>query len=306
MALGPLRRVHVFRGWWIVFTAFLSQIGSGAASGWVFGVLILPMQGDLGWSRSTIVGVITVEKLVAGAFGVWLGPRLDRQGARLIMTVSAFVAGACLIGNAFVNAPWQSYLLWAIAGLTVPGLQTMGPVVAISNWFVRKRSKAIMFATLSSAVSGLILAPSMATVAESMSWRVSWVLMGLLMWVIVPLAWALIRRRPEDLGLTPDGELPSEARLETGPRLTEESDAEEHDARIDRPERCWHCEEQDADAIDERVGHQRSVHAETLDGEAPDEAPGKDADAVDAHGRRAFLDRVTPALHERRHVDEDR
>jgi sugar phosphate permease len=181
------------------------------------------MQGDLGWSRSTIVGVLTIEKLVAGAFGVWLGPRLDRHGARLIMTVSAFIAGAALIGNALVNAPWQSYALWAVVGLTVPGLQTMGPVVAISNWFVRKRSQAIMFATLSSAVSGLILAPGMATVAESLSWRVSWVLMGVLMWVIIPMAWGFVRQRPEDVGLTPDGEPVPASKPDTPARPTAES-----------------------------------------------------------------------------------
>ena len=56
MSLGPLGRVHIFRGGWIVFTGYLTQIASGGANGWVFGVLILPMQHDLGWSRSTIVG----------------------------------------------------------------------------------------------------------------------------------------------------------------------------------------------------------------------------------------------------------
>ena len=87
MAPGPLQRVldppgrvRVFRGWWIVFTGYLTQVASGGASGWVFGVLILPMQDELGWSRSTIVGVLTLEKLVGGVYGVWLGPRLDKYG----------------------------------------------------------------------------------------------------------------------------------------------------------------------------------------------------------------------------------
>ncbi|MGE0688632.1 MAG: MFS transporter [Dehalococcoidia bacterium] len=208
MLPGPLGRVHIFRGWWIVFTGYLTQIASGGASGWVFGVLILPMQHDLGWSRSTIVGVLTLEKLVGGACSVWLGPRLDRYGARAVMAGSAALGGALLLLISQVQAPWQSYVLWAFMGLVSPGLMLLGPVVAISNWFVRKRAQAIMFSTLSAATSALLLAPAMAAVADAMSWRTAWLLTGLLMWATIPFSWLAIRRRPEDVGLVPDGSPP--------------------------------------------------------------------------------------------------
>src|SRR6266550_2073628 len=87
--MTPLRLPHLYRGWWIVFTGYLAQLLNGGASGWVFGVLILPMQHDLDWSRSSIVGVLTLQRLVDGAFGIWLGPQLDKHGARLVMTVCA-------------------------------------------------------------------------------------------------------------------------------------------------------------------------------------------------------------------------
>lgn len=171
----------------------------------MFGVLILPMQHDLGWSRSTIVGVLTLEKVSGGIFAVWLGPRLDRYGARLIMTCSALFAGCCLFGIAMAQTPAQFYLLWALMGLAAPGLMTLGPIVAISNWFVRKRAQAIMFATFGAAASALVLAPMMAAVAEAQGWRLAWVLMGILMWALAPLCWFVVRRRPEDVGLEPDG-----------------------------------------------------------------------------------------------------
>ena len=204
--MGRIGSVHIYRGWWIVFTGYLAQLSTAGASGWVFGVLILPMQDDLGWSRSTIVGVLTLERLITGAFGVRLGPVLDRQGARGVMTISAVVAGACLIAFAMVQAPWQAYAIYAVLGLTTPGLASMGPVVAISNWFIRKRSQAIMFYTFGAATAGLVLAPLMAAVADELSWRTAWLLMGVLMWLVAPLAWLTIRHRPEDVGLQPDGD----------------------------------------------------------------------------------------------------
>jgi sugar phosphate permease len=218
---GPLRRVRVFRGWWIVLSGYLTQVASGGASGWVFGVLILPMQAELGWSRSTIVGVLTLEKLVGGVYGVWLGPRLDRYGARMIMAGSAAFGGTCLMLISQVQTPWQSYVLWALMGLVSPGLLTMGPIVAISNWFVRKRGQAIMFSTLSAATSGLLLAPAMAAVADALSWRDAWLLMGALMWLTVPISLVTIRHRPEDVGLTPDGDPVPEAPVSTRPAFVE-------------------------------------------------------------------------------------
>jgi sugar phosphate permease len=206
--LSFLPRVHVFRGWWIVFTGYLTQIASGGANGWVFGVLILPMQHDLGWSRSEIVGVLTLEKLVGGAYGVWLGPRLDRYGARGVMAGTALLGGTLLLLISQVQSPWQSYVLWALMGLISPSLLLLGPVVAISNWFVRKRGQAIMFSTLSAATSALVLAPAMAAVADAMNWRTAWVLMALFMWATIPFSYFAIRHRPEDVGLVPDGALP--------------------------------------------------------------------------------------------------
>jgi sugar phosphate permease len=193
----------------------------------VFGVLIIPMQDDLGWSRSTIVGVLTLHRLAGGACGFWLGPLVDRHGTRLLVTVSAVAAGACLIGLSLIQAPWQSYLLWGVFGLTLPGLSTLGPIAAISNWFVRGRTQAIMFFTFGSATAGLILAPIMAAVAADLSWRVAWVIMGLMLWAIAPLAWLAIRRRPEDVGLLPDGAESAPVTNFSAPAPTQTSDEPE-------------------------------------------------------------------------------
>ena len=189
----------------MVLTAFCSQFASTGASGWVFGVLLLPMQGDLQASRSAIVGVLVVERLLGGLSGALLGPLIDQHGTRVLTTVSAIVAGACLMALALVQSAWQPYVIWAVFGLTLPGMSTVAPVAAISSWFVRQRTRAIVTYTFGGAAAGLVLAPTMAVVASEFSWRVVWVLMGLMFWAIAPLAWTVIRRRPEDVGLVPDG-----------------------------------------------------------------------------------------------------
>jgi len=205
------RGTRLYRGWWIVLTAFLTQFASSGASGWVFGVLLLSMQEDLDTSRSAIVGVLVFERLVGGFAGALLGPYVDRHGTRLLTTVSAVVAGLCLFGLAAVQEAWQPYVLWAIFGLTLPGLSTVAPVAAISSWFVRQRTRAIVTYTFGGAMAGLVLAPVMAVIAAAFDWRTVWVVMGAVFLAIAPLAWTAIRKTPEEVGLLPDGLTSAEA-----------------------------------------------------------------------------------------------
>ena len=195
----------MYRGWWIVLTAYLSQFASSGASGWVFGVLLIPMEEDLGGSRAAIVGVLLVSRLTGGLAGALAGPYIDKNGTRLLTTASAAVAGVSLLALSGVQTAWQPYVLWAIFGFTFPGLSTVAPVAAISSWFVRKRTRAIVTYTFGGATAGLILAPTMAIVADEFGWRSVWLVMGVMHLAIAPLAWATIRRSPEDVGLEPDG-----------------------------------------------------------------------------------------------------
>src|SRR5581483_5203390 len=206
--LSDLR--NMYRGWWIVFTGFLAQLPTVGATGWVFGVLILPMQDDLHWSRSEIVGVVTLSRLLSGFVAMKLGPLVDRHGARLLMIVSAILAAAAMAGTALIHHPLEYYALWVLFGLSIPGLSTLGPAVAIANWFVRKRTQALMVYTLGSAGSGLVLAPLMSEVAGTVGWRTSWLLMAVFFLLVAPLAALTIRQRPEDYGLRPDGDEPDD------------------------------------------------------------------------------------------------
>jgi sugar phosphate permease len=180
-------------------------MGTVGASGWVFGVLILPMQDDLGWSRSVLVGVVTLARLLSGVFAIRLGPVVDRHGARWLMTLSALTAFAACLGTALSQTVWQYYLSWVLFGLAIPGMGTLGPAVAISNWFIRRRAQALMYFTLGSAGAGLVLAPLASRIAQDATWRLSWAGMGLIFLIVAPMAWHFVRHRPEDLGLKPDG-----------------------------------------------------------------------------------------------------
>lgn len=218
MNVPPVARSprRIFRGWWIVATCFLSQHFATSAGGWVFGVLLAPMGAELGWSRTEIVSAITLATLLGGFLAAMFGPTVDRYGPRVLMTVSLVAGGVALMLLSGVESRWQYYAIWSLYGVATLGFNLLGPVVALANWFVRKRATAFMFFTAGSATAGIVLAPAMGIVEALYGWRFVWLLMGIIVTAIAPLAWITIRRRPDDLGLLPDGDLAPPAPTEAG------------------------------------------------------------------------------------------
>jgi MFS family permease len=199
-----------FRGWWIVGTSFLALYLNGSATSYLFSIMIVPMEQDLGWSRTTLLGALTVTTLVTAGSGMLLGPIFDRHGARVGMTVSAALSGAFMLTLTQVNSPWQYYIILGIGmGATRSALENVGPRTAIANWFVRRRAAAFAWMTGGRAVFGITAVIPFAILIENTSWRSGWLVIGVLeIAILAPLAWFVVRRRPEDEGLLPDGDTP--------------------------------------------------------------------------------------------------
>lgn len=199
---------NLYRGWWIVVICVVAQIVSSGTTGYVFSILVVPMEEDLGWNRATMYGVLSLGALTGSLLSVPLGPLFDRYGARVMMTLSAGFGGICVVLVGWISQPWQFYLLLGGGvAITRPALQTLGPRTAAANWFIKKRPAAFAMLTAGAPLSGILLVPLAAWIITSLGWRAVWISLGLLeLLLIMPLTWITIRRRPEDLGLLPDGE----------------------------------------------------------------------------------------------------
>ena len=203
-------RAPLFYGWRIVAVSFLSLFIHGAATSYLFGLLVVPMERDLEWSRSTLVGALTLATFVTAGLGMLVGPLFDRHGARAGMTLSALLGGASLMLLAFASTPWQYYALLGVGvGAARAGLENLGPRTAIANWFVRRRAAAFAWSSGGRAVFGFTMVPLFALLVQQTSWRAGWGVLGAAeALILAPLAWLIIRRKPEDHGLLPDGDPP--------------------------------------------------------------------------------------------------
>jgi MFS family permease len=172
-------------------------------------VFLRPMEDEFGWSRSQTTGAFSLALLVSGLAAIPIGRWLDRHGARLLMTAGSVAATLLVLAWSRVDHLWVFYAIWAGLGLTMAATFYEPAFVAITHWFSRRRSRALTLLTLGGALASLIFIPLANQLVERYGWRDALVILALLMGAVtIPLHALVLRRKPSDLGLLPDGKPP--------------------------------------------------------------------------------------------------
>ena len=163
---GTANRPRVFWGWWIFGAALVGQFVTIGFAAQVTGAFLAPMIEELGWTRSQFVLAASVGFGVGGLTGFFIGPLIDRYGARPIMLAGATVAGIALILVSQVTELWQFI---AVRGMFAQvGLFMVGPFVvntALSKWLVVGRGRAIALASMGASLEvrpkSMVVGPSL-------------------------------------------------------------------------------------------------------------------------------------------------
>ncbi|HZO74929.1 MAG TPA: MFS transporter [Ktedonobacteraceae bacterium] len=198
----------LYYGWVLMVVLGITTIISYGTSQYLFGILVVPISASLHWDRASISSAYAFGLIVAGVLGVPVGRLLDRWGARLLMSIGSIVAALSLMSMAQVQALWQFYALWS-GGLGVATALTLYPVTftVVANWFVRKRGLALAVVTLIGGLSSPICVPLTGALVANIGWRETLIVLGCAQLLLaLPLHAFMVRRHPEDLGLSPDGE----------------------------------------------------------------------------------------------------
>jgi sugar phosphate permease len=200
-------RLPFYYGWVIlacVCAAGFSRTGSAVAT---LSIFIAPMTREFGWSHTEISAAVSLGGVLGALVSPALGAFLDRNGARAVLGLAVLVTGIALLLLSFTQSLAWFFVFYCTARMAFSGPYDLGIHGSIVNWFVRRRAFATSVATLVT-MSGLVSMPLIAHfVMQASDWRAAWVAIGATVLLVgfVP-TWALHVRRPEDIGLRPDGE----------------------------------------------------------------------------------------------------
>ena len=197
----------IYYGWFVL--AAVSGIGfaNAVTSIGVLTVFVIPLSEEFDWTRAQVSGATSLGAILGALTAVFMGRLSDRLGARVILATGGALIVFATLYLALIQSLLGFYLGFGLARLSDQGLvQSVSPP-AIAKWFLRYRGRALGILFFATSVGGVAMPLLTQLVVEQWSWRVAWaVLSGIMLLVgVIPCA-LLVRRRPEDLGLLPDGQ----------------------------------------------------------------------------------------------------
>lgn len=167
---------------------------------------------ELEWERSTIAYAVTAGTWASGLLTPFAGRLADRYGPRGLMPLAALIAGACFFALAGVSAVWHFYAAYIVArAIANPMLVGVVPRTAAVNFFSRRRNLALGISAMARPFGGAINIQIFSLIALSRSWRAAYQVQGVISLLIAVPLLIVMRRRPSDIGLRPDGAPPPPA-----------------------------------------------------------------------------------------------
>jgi len=186
----------------VTFVVVVLMAGVRAAPG----VLIVPLEGEFHWSRTTISLAVSINLLLYGAIGPFAAAIMDRFGVRRTMGLALAATGIGVAMTPAMSESWQLLALWGVVvGLGTGFLGWYIAAFVAMRWFQARQGIVMGVLTAANAAGQLVFLPSMAWLISQAGWRVMSLTLAAIVIGFVPiLAW-LMRDRPEDIGIAPYG-----------------------------------------------------------------------------------------------------
>jgi sugar phosphate permease len=199
-------RLPFYYGWAVLASLCCAGFARQGPAVATLSVFVAPLVHDFGWSRTALSGSVSLAGVLAAVVSPMIGPLLDRAGSRALLCVAVLGTGIAMMLLSLTPSLAVFYLLFCFARLNWASPFDLGIYGAVNTWFVARRPFATSIATLAQ-MAGLVAMPLIAQAAMLQeSWRTGFLAIGAVTLAVgfLPI-WLLLARRPEDLGLQPDG-----------------------------------------------------------------------------------------------------
>lgn len=181
----------------VIFLVLLCSAGIRATPS----VMILPLEQEFGWNRSTISVVISVNIALYGLIGPFSAAAMQRFGIRRVVLGALVLLAAGTALSTLMQLPWHMLLSWGLlvgAGTGVAA-NTLGATI-VSRWFETRRGLAMGLLTASAATGQMVFLPLMAAMVGSYGWRSVAFLVSAVALLAIPLVWLLLPESPAAIG----------------------------------------------------------------------------------------------------------
>ena len=195
-----------FYGWLILAVVATGAFVATSIAGVVLGGIQYFIFEDTGWNRSSIGVAAAAGVWCSGVVAPFAGRLTDKYGPRTLMPLGAIYLGLTLFGLGWFHSLKYFYFATITArAISQPILIGVVPRTIAVNFFLKRRNTALALTGMFRPISGAIIVQIVSLFASTYGWRSAFSFLGIFSLVLSLPMILIIRRRPEDLGLLPDG-----------------------------------------------------------------------------------------------------
>ncbi|GAB3407854.1 MFS transporter [Schumannella luteola] len=197
------RRLHPA---WLVAGAGLLALVGAAGFRSAPSALMVPIEQDLGWSRTDISVAVGINILLFGLTAPFAAALMERFGLRRVVAVALLLISAGAALSTLSTAPWMLVATWGVLiGVGTGSMALVFAALIADRWFLRRRGLITGVLTAGSAAGQLVFLPIVARLAVESDWRVASLVIAVIALVVMPFAVLGLRNSPAELGMTPYG-----------------------------------------------------------------------------------------------------
>ena len=222
---------RIFYGYWVLSAGSLVMVLLGIAGLHGLGVFFSALQREYLWSSALLSGAFALSRAESGFLGPVEGYLVDRVGPRKMVAVGLAILGVGFILLSRVDSLLSFYIALVVIALGTGIGGFLAIMSSLTNWFYRLRARAMAVATVGVNVGGLLIV-LLTWAVDSVGWRTAAIICALIVWALIAPITMVLRDRPEDYGLLPDGDVappsnaddPSDQDAATGSAYIDEDD----------------------------------------------------------------------------------
>lgn len=195
---------RLFYGWVVLAAFFIIQVillGTSTS----FGVFFKSLASEFNLSRATTSAVFSVSMLLLCLFSIVGGRALDRYGPKIVLLLMGLFTGLSLLLTSQTSSAWQLFITYSLLLAAGCGAAYTVTMSTVSRWFDRKRGLAVGIAGSGGGLGVMVMAPLATYLISRFDWRMAYLVIGLIAWlVVIPLS-RLLKKEPQEIGALPDG-----------------------------------------------------------------------------------------------------
>jgi len=199
-----------FHGWWMVAGCMAVAIVAWSFALYGPSVYLHTISQTHDWSIGLVSSALTLSFLVNASVLSLVGSAIAKHGPRIVMALGAAIMASGFIAMSQISKIWHVYASFALMGLGWSCLSTTAITSSLAPWFERHQGRAVSTAMLGASIGGMVGVPTLLALIAWLGFNAAILVVALIVLTTVwSVSFFILRHRPQDLGLYPDGETPA-------------------------------------------------------------------------------------------------